>query len=381
MIIINLKSLLDKARQLLGVDGGYVGIVGETGDFFELALQLIQIGNKKDFINLLEEENPVSRAMGIVCLVRTEGIKCKDVIMPHLKDRSSILLMPGGCTLLKTTLGRLVWEFFNNINYLGFDVEEKPLLPERELISFNLNVLINDQYTSFHWKASRKLDDVIKNESLLLRLSNLKNVAPSLSVEDLLKGIGRIEGNENIRKFLRKMLNNKGLSVNERLAAGSALTRELNIQSFKLLTDLESFFNEKAENSGTYLLQLTHLRKKILDLVHYTFQENTEDWMEDHKKDFIDLISVPHPDALYYLRAYGLSFLDRYSEMREPLIECLFNLANLSPKFMHSWDTYSNFPYKIELFLYGPKKAEIEDMLGEQKYSEFTHLVKRHIRN
>jgi hypothetical protein len=381
VITISLSSLLDKARKLLGVGAAYVGIVGEPSEFFEVASQLIGKGKKKDFLQLLTEENPIARAMGIVCLVRTEGIKSKDIIKPHLKDRTTILSMPGGCTLIKTTLGAIVWDFFNNINYLGFDVEIKPLLPERELISLNLEMLSGDQYSNFHWKASRKLIDALKNNKIDFLLANLQNICASLSLEDIVKGIGRIKNYDLIREFLRDVVKNKDLNVNTRLAASSALTREINAKNIELLKDWEQFFNEKSQNAGTLLLRSIHLKEKINELKEILFKEHSWDWLADHKKEYLRLISISHPHALYYLKSYGLSYIDDYPEMKKNFINLLFKLINLTPELDQSWNTYSNLPYQIEFLVYGPREAEVKKILGEQKYAKLVQLIESYTEN
>lgn len=381
MIKISIRSLLDKARELLGVDGAYVGIVGEPGEFFNLALKLIDKGEKKDFLTLLREENPATRAMGIVCLARTEGIDSKKLIKPYLKDRTFMLVIPGGCTLNKITLGSLVWEIFNNLNYLGFDLGKKLLLPQNELISFNLEILIEDQYTSFHWKASKKLVEDIKNNLLTLDISSLKSLHPSLELADILKGIGRIEGNDQIRNFLINIVKNEKLKLKARLTAASALTRVHNQKIFNLLKDMEQTFNGYNNDGGTILVQSLHLKEEINSITKILFQEKSWEWMETHKKKYIDLISVPHPSTLYYIKTYCLSYIDSYPEMKEIIIDRLLKFVDLTEKYNQSWNTFSNLVYEIEDLIYGTRETSIKKLFPEYKYSEFIKLIKEHTRN
>ena len=381
MIEISLSSLLDKTRKLLGVGAAYVGIVGKPSEFFKVASKLIKKGKKKDFLQLLTEENPIARAMGILCLVRTEGIKSKDTIKPFLKDRTTVLSMPGGCTLIKTTLGAIVWEFFNNINYFGFNMEKEPLYPKKELVSLNFEILSGDQYSNFHWKASRKLIEDIKNNKIDFSLANLQNICASLSLDDIVKGIGRIKNYDLIREFLRNIVKNKDLDVKAKLAAGSALTREVNAKNIELLKDWEKFFNDKIKNAGTLLLRSLHLKEKINEIKEILFRKPSWNWLADHKKEYTKLISIAHPHALYYLKSNGLSYIDDYPEMKKNFINSLFKLINLTPELNQSWNTYSNLPYLIEFFIYGSREGDVKKLFSEQKYTKLIQLIEKYTEN
>jgi hypothetical protein len=83
---LSLEDTLKEVEHLHALEGSAVTYSGVLGEFFALSKVIIDDGTGETFTELLQHENPVARAMGLLCLTQTERQGAVDVLRAHLKD-------------------------------------------------------------------------------------------------------------------------------------------------------------------------------------------------------------------------------------------------------------------------------------------------------
>ena len=101
----SLESEIEQLRKIERVTGSAVGI-GGLGEFFELSKVFLRKGKEEDYLNLTEDENPVVRSMGILCLAK--HTKSANKLKKHITDSGIIYYFPGGCIGTRITVGKFV---------------------------------------------------------------------------------------------------------------------------------------------------------------------------------------------------------------------------------------------------------------------------------
>jgi ankyrin repeat protein len=92
----------------LGAVSGYaVGVAGAPGAFYTISLILSEPFEEDRFRKMVRNDNPVVRAMALICLARHNRTRYEDTIRSFYTDRAEVHYMPMGCIMGRTTLGKL----------------------------------------------------------------------------------------------------------------------------------------------------------------------------------------------------------------------------------------------------------------------------------
>lgn len=106
---------LDDLVQVDMVGGDSVGFAGESSGFYVIYEKLKNLGSEAEFVGLLDHENPIVRAMGVVLLSPNKNYH--DILKRLNFDSNEISFMPTGCRLFSITLGEFVTNSLINPGY------------------------------------------------------------------------------------------------------------------------------------------------------------------------------------------------------------------------------------------------------------------------
>lgn len=94
MVHLLKETTFNHFQDISMVTGNYVGYGGGPGDFYTVSLILSNPFNEELFLNMLKNDKPVVRAMGIICLARENLSKYEDNIRSLYNDTTSVYYMP-----------------------------------------------------------------------------------------------------------------------------------------------------------------------------------------------------------------------------------------------------------------------------------------------
>lgn len=115
--LYELRSIVWKLRTIKQVSSIAPGW-SPPGEFFTLSEDLLRYGEAKDFKNLLEDENPIVRVMGLICLAQTDFEKYAPTLRIFLIDKAEIVLH-NKCLIGRTTVGKIAAHLLEDPNFLG----------------------------------------------------------------------------------------------------------------------------------------------------------------------------------------------------------------------------------------------------------------------
>jgi hypothetical protein len=113
-------SLAFKLRGVKRVTSRTPGWTAAVGEFFRLSEEMLRYGSAGDFERLAEDENPVVRVMGLVCLARADPEKSAAVLPLHFGDQA-VVDVSHNCVTYETTVGRLARRLLSEPNFLGHE--------------------------------------------------------------------------------------------------------------------------------------------------------------------------------------------------------------------------------------------------------------------
>ncbi len=126
------QELLASAADLT-VDGSTVGRGAQPGRFYTLVRELTRTGRKEDFLALVEHEQVVVRAAGMVCLAQRLPEEAVPVLRARQDSQAKLLFNPNGCTVEEITEGELATKLLNDADLLeGGHTKPRPLIPVGE---------------------------------------------------------------------------------------------------------------------------------------------------------------------------------------------------------------------------------------------------------
>lgn len=111
------KTALRKLSSVKTVSSKKVGFGGTPGEFYILSKECLAYGKETDFIALSDDDNPVMRAMGLVCLAQLDDERYRGLLNSHLDDREEAVLAVG-CIIGRVTIGEIVKRLIENPNFL-----------------------------------------------------------------------------------------------------------------------------------------------------------------------------------------------------------------------------------------------------------------------
>ena len=317
------------------VDGAAVSDDGRPGRFYLLSKRILAQGDAALFARLAADERPVTRAMGLYCLARTEGAKAAATLRQHLGDRGRIEYMPGGCLVWTTTVGAFARELLLNADCIAWrEGGPRPLVPEKEHLALELDVLARDECTDLHENAARAVRDA---EPPLDR-RKLAALCPGLEAWQVVKALGRTTPRPELRAFLQRCLKDADLDAAARRAAASALTRDPSDASLAALRGFgEARFVADAEARRAHDARMAPVRA-----------ETTWRGMERIRKKVVLAFTAEHPLALPELEGRRSLAILGHQDVRAALVGSFVRIAGRAPDFAEPWDTYGDVRFRLE---------------------------------
>ena len=90
---------------------------GGDNEFYKLSKELLQTHDAADFERMVNQHNPIVRAMGLLCLAQTDRSQYVLLFLAHWKDPEQIALHQG-CIVSQVTVGEFVQRLFVNPYFL-----------------------------------------------------------------------------------------------------------------------------------------------------------------------------------------------------------------------------------------------------------------------
>lgn len=115
----------DHLGDLKVVSGYAVGAMAEAGEFYTASVILSSHLSDEEFLHMAANENPVIRAMALICLARRDVARHRTTIQSLYDDATEILYMPMGCLVSPISLGALAKSIFEDPNTLQYWNPEK----------------------------------------------------------------------------------------------------------------------------------------------------------------------------------------------------------------------------------------------------------------
>ena len=346
----SLESEIEQLRKIERVTGSAVGI-GGLGEFFELSKVFLRKGKEEDYLNLTEDENPVVRSMGILCLAK--HTKSANKLKKHITDSGIIYYFPGGCIGTRITVGKFVRNLLLDVNHLDHRNTSHSLISEDELIGLDIEILSKDSTTTFHDISRKALSDVfVKKRISLITLSNLKEYTPNLKTYQIIKAVGRLDVSPRRKNFLISCLKNKNLDKTSRLAAGSALTRYPINHALNTLKKQRIYLNGIEQgNWGDVFLETIQKRIAHEKLMRPIYAERTWPAMEKIIDAVKRAFSNSHPLALPdFNKRFNLKVVHNNDDIRKVFKRSLIDMSQNLDKFNQPWNTYSDTVYLLRFF-------------------------------
>src|SRR5918993_2274597 len=98
-IFDNLHSKLRKVTALSNHQPGW-----GTNDFYKLSKEFLKKHTIRDFRFMLNDRNPIVRAMGLLCLAQSKADEHDLALLLHTDDTEEVYLQDG-CILSRITIG------------------------------------------------------------------------------------------------------------------------------------------------------------------------------------------------------------------------------------------------------------------------------------
>ncbi|MHC4540586.1 MAG: ankyrin repeat domain-containing protein [Planctomycetota bacterium] len=166
------------------VAGYAVGPSLVPAGFYTISLILSEPFDEDQFLEMARNDNPVIRAMALICLARQDSARYEETIRSFYTDRAEVEYLPYGCILTHTTLGELASSILEHPNRLDAwspfhakrianateadskreDTETKRTQLVEALISEGADVNVGDKRgeTPLHYAAQRRYRHVAK---------------------------------------------------------------------------------------------------------------------------------------------------------------------------------------------------------------------------
>ncbi|MHC4533786.1 MAG: hypothetical protein ACYS6K_07535 [Planctomycetota bacterium] len=344
----HLETEIEQLKKARRVTGSAVGFGGSPGEFFNLSKVFLQKGKEEDILKLTEDENPVVRSMGILCLAK--HTKSANKLRKHITDSGIIYYFPGGCMGSQITVGNFVRKLLLDVNHLDRRNRSLSLISEDELIGLDIEILSKDSTTSFHDISRKALSDFFAKKRIsLITLSNLKEYAPNLKTYQIIKAVGRLDVSPRRKNFLISCLKNKNLDTTSRLAAGSALTRYPINHALNTLKKQRIDLNSIEQgNWGDIFLETIQKRiahEKLMRSIRAGRARSTNEMIKDAVNR---VLSNSHPLAIPDFRN-NFSLVRRHdlNNARKAANSSLIDLSRNLDKYNQPWNTYSDTGYLL----------------------------------
>jgi len=90
---------------------------GGSNEFYKLSKELMKSHDSSDFRRMVNQRNPIVRAMGLLCLAQTDKDQYFLLLLSHWKDTERVYLHQG-CIVSRITVGEFVQRLFLDAHFL-----------------------------------------------------------------------------------------------------------------------------------------------------------------------------------------------------------------------------------------------------------------------
>jgi len=90
---------------------------GGSNDFYQLSKEFLKSHDSSDFRRMVNQRNPIFRAMGLLCLAQLDRDQYFLLLLSHWTDPEEVSLHEG-CLIKHLTVGEFVQRLFVNPHFL-----------------------------------------------------------------------------------------------------------------------------------------------------------------------------------------------------------------------------------------------------------------------
>lgn len=116
-----IKKVAERHLDDLDTVSGYsVGYGGSPGYFYTLSLILSKPFEEDKFLKMVRNDNPVIRAMALICLARHDVSRYEGIIRSFYADRAEVDYLPFGDIVTRITLDKLAEKILKNRYFVNY---------------------------------------------------------------------------------------------------------------------------------------------------------------------------------------------------------------------------------------------------------------------
>ncbi|MHC4540673.1 MAG: ankyrin repeat domain-containing protein [Planctomycetota bacterium] len=113
-------ATMEHLEELNVVSGYAVGDVDSPGHFYTASLIISSPFEEERFLRMAQSNNPVVRAMAMICLARKDFSRHKKMIRSFYTDKAEVYYLPLGCFVTRITLGKLAKNMMKDRGVLDY---------------------------------------------------------------------------------------------------------------------------------------------------------------------------------------------------------------------------------------------------------------------
>jgi hypothetical protein len=116
MYFDELSLRLRSVKSLSSHDRGW----GGDNKFYKLSKEFLRFRTPEDFRKMLNDRNPIVKAMGLLCLAQSDPDENHMILLSHVGDKEEVLIHHG-CVVSMITIGEFTRRLLNNPYFLDPD--------------------------------------------------------------------------------------------------------------------------------------------------------------------------------------------------------------------------------------------------------------------
>jgi hypothetical protein len=338
---------------LEAVESAGVGYAGRRSDFNRLAERFLKAGTPADFERMANDRAPMTRAMGIYCLARSNAERAAAVLSARTEDAATLQIV-SGCVGGETTVGHLARQLLWNRHYLDSWEEIDPLLPPHAVAAEELRLSASDEPADANRLAdygTGAVGSLLRQKRISIDPMGVEQILkhwPNGTRWQLVKGLGRLGLPDISRPVLIACLAGETEQAEVRLAAASALTRDVHPDALRAIESAGAFLDMQEPGLAARLLTASRLRAKLEPADRNSISIFSPPRDEAFRKTFQ---AADHPLLLEYARRGPPSIFGGGTDGADVTGSQLVALSARLPEFGRRWDTYSDAATKLGHFL------------------------------
>jgi hypothetical protein len=344
-------NLLAKLRacDVLVLGMGGFGATNETPLLYKT---IIATGDRRRFDDMLKDDLPVVRCIGMTAIAQTAGRDAVDVLRERLSDANSTLC-ESGCLGGVISVGEFAFKLIADPHRLDPQSHQKvPLLSQSELIALELEILAGDTALSVQDEAAIRLSHALRDKILSFDLISLRRLAPALKDYQIVKAIGRMERTDAQQDFLISCLHDNELDSSDRLAAASAVTRHTDEKTLEAIQSERGKLNQMGGRPwGDLFLQTIEARRIHEKCMLAVSAKKTWPKGERVPDEIARIFQTDQPFAFYYLSSPPANLAEAPG-MGEAWMKAIVAMSGNLGESSQPWNTYSDTVPKMARFAF-----------------------------